>query len=177
MTPRPDMTRGKGPQNNQGFGGDRKYSNAPRNTGGYSRRQSSDIEPELAKIRACKNLSDLSIEEISKEGGIAETLAKSFKGNLKTTQLRKFFDNIASNQERLKSGGWKDIESDFYMIRPNLAYAKGRKLIPDDFFILVSLCLERVNTQEANEKKVIENYDRFVELMQALVAYTKYYER
>ena len=101
----------------------------------------------------------------------------SFKGKLNTTQLRKFFDNIASNQERLKNGEWKDIESDFFMLRPNLAYAKGRKLIPDDFFILVSLCLERVNTQGSDEKKKKENYDRFVALMQAIVAYTKYYER
>lgn len=177
MTPRPEWTQNRGPQNNPGFGGDRRQSDPPRSGGGFNRQQESAIEPELAKIRIHKNLSDLSIEEISKEGGIAETLAKSFRGNLKTTQLRKFFDNIASNQERLKNGEWKDIESDFYMIRPNLAYAKGRKLIPDDFFILVSLCLEKVNTQGADNKKIKDNYDRFVELMQALVAYTKYYER
>jgi CRISPR-associated protein Csm2 len=61
------------------------------------------------------------------------------------------------------------------MIRPNLAYAKGRKLIPDDFFQLVSACLEKVNPKGSTEDEIKKNYDRFVELMQALVAYIKYY--
>ncbi|MDD1730334.1 MAG: type III-A CRISPR-associated protein Csm2 [Methanospirillum sp.] len=174
MAPRPDMTRGRGTQNNQGFG---RSSDQSHHNGGLRQSQGSDISSELEMIKTKKDLSELSVEEISKADGIAEKLAKSFKGSLKTTQLRKFFDNIASNQERLKTGEWKEIESDFYMIRPNLAYAKGRRLIPEDFFVLVSLCLERVHTQGASEERIKENYDRFVALMQALVAYSKYYER
>lgn len=140
-----------------------------------SRQNSEDIDDILNKIKQQKNLSDLSVEEIAKENGIAERLAKSFGSKLNTTQLRKFFDGVVTNQENLNTNGWKAIESDFYMIRPNLAYAKGRKLIPDGFYNLVSLCLERVATAGSPEPLIKENYSRFVELMQALVAYHKYY--
>ncbi len=164
-------------------GSNRQYSSQPpsrppyQGSGGGSRSSGSDIEPVIRRIKELKQLADLPVEEISKEDGIAEKLAKdrNFRGNLKTTQLRKFFDTIVSNQERLKSGGWDLIESDFHMIRPNLAYAKGRKLIPDDFFHLVSACLEKVNPPGTDDTQRKENYKRFVELMQALVAYIKYY--
>lgn len=139
--------------------------------------QGTDIQAILGKIKSLKNLSDLSVEEIAKDNGIADSLAKdrNFRNNLKTTQLRKFFDTVINNQERLKTNGWKSIESDFFMMRANLAYAKGRKLIPDEFFQLVSLCIERIAPAGAAENQIIDNYDRFVELLQALVAYTKYY--
>ena len=131
----------------------------------------------LAEIRSKKNLAEISVEDIAKENGIADSLAneRNFRRDLKTTQLRKFFDTVVNNQERLKTSGWKSIESDFFMIRANLAYARGRGLIPQDFFDLVSLCIERIAPAGSSEKQIKDNYDRFVELLQALVAYTKYY--
>lgn len=150
-------------------------SRGPSNYGAGS--PDSDISKIINQIKSLKHLAELNVEDIAKEKGIADRLAsdRRFRGDLKTTQLRKFFDNIVNNQEKLKSSGWESVESDFYMIRPNLAYAKGRKLIPDDFFQLVSACLEKVNPQGSTEEQIKMNYDRFVELMQALVAYIKYY--
>jgi len=138
----------------------------------------------LQKIQRCRNLSEIRIDDITKESGIAEKLAKKYKGNLNTTQLRKFFDKIVMIQENLKKenlkntgANWKKIEPDFYMIRPNLAYARGRKLIPDEFYKLISLCLERIAPEGSSEEQKMENYKRFVELLQSLVAYSKYYEK
>jgi CRISPR-associated protein Csm2 len=144
----------------------------------YRRFENQDDETReiLARIEKCKNLAEISCEEIAKESGIAEKLAQNYKGKLNTTQLRKFFDKIVTNQENLKNKGWKSIESDFCMIRPNLAYAKGRKLIPDDFFKLISICLKRIAPEGASDDQIKENYSRFVELLQSIVAYSKYYE-
>jgi len=145
----------------------------------YNPGRSSDsgIDSIVTRIKSLKHLEELSVEDIAKEKGIADKLAsdRKFRNELKTTQLRKFFDSIVNNQEKLKNSGWEAIESDFYMIRPNLAYAKGRKLIPEDFFKLVTACLEKVNPPGSTEEQIKKNYDRFVELMQALVAYIKYY--
>lgn len=142
----------------------------------YGQQRDDEISDIVARIERCKNLVEISIEDIAKEDGIAEKLARNFRGGLKTTQLRKFFDSIVTNQENLKTKGWKSIESDFFMIRPNLAYAKGRKLIPDQFYRIVTLCLDRVSPDGSTEEQKKENYGRFVELLQALVAYSKYYE-
>lgn len=142
----------------------------------YGHQKDDEISDIEGQIKKCKNLSEISVEEIAKEDGIAEKLAKNFRGELKTTQLRKFFDSIVTNQENLKTKGWKSIESDFFMIRPNLAYAKGRKLIPDQFYRIVTLCLDRVSPEGSPEEQKKENYARFVELLKALVAYSKYYE-
>ncbi len=136
-----------------------------------------DIGKILEKIKRCKNLSEISIDEITKESGIAETFAKKFGDKLKPTQLRKFFDKIVTNQENLRNRGWKSIEADFCMIRPNLAYAKGRKLIPDEFFQLISLCVERIAHAGSPEEEIKENYARFVQLLQSIVAYHTYYKR
>ncbi|HQG33042.1 MAG TPA: hypothetical protein PLA83_14010, partial [Deltaproteobacteria bacterium] len=79
--------------------------------------QDDETKEILARIEKCKNLAEISIEDIAKKFGIAETLALKFQKNLKITQLRKFFDKVVSNQENLKNKGWKSIEADFYMIR------------------------------------------------------------
>lgn len=134
------------------------------------------IEKILEKIGRLKNLEDLSVEEIAREDGIAECLVKNknFRDNLKPTQLRRFFDSLMANRERLAEQGWSAIESDFYMIRPNLAYAQGRKLVPREFFQLIQACLQKIPSPDEEQAK--KNYNRFIDLMQALVAYHKYWE-
>ncbi|MDI9633607.1 MAG: type III-A CRISPR-associated protein Csm2 [Methanolinea sp.] len=134
-----------------------------------------DDDEIIQKVKACRNLSDLPIEEITREEGLAERFAKRHKDQLKATQLRKFFDKIITNQEILKTKGWESIRADFHMIRPGLAYAKGRKLIPDEFFDLISACLERIAPEGAKEDQVRANYDRFVDILQSIVAYHKYH--
>lgn len=127
----------------------------------------------IKQIGQLKNLADLDIEEITKENGIAESFVLELSGQLKPTQLRKFFDTIVRNQEQIREKGWDAARAEFHMIRPSLAYAKGRKLIPNEFFDLVDTCMKKIPA--GTEDQTIKNYDRFVDLMKAIVAYAKYY--
>lgn len=130
-------------------------------------------EPDyIRKVRAVRSLSDVSIEEIAKEDGIAEQAAKDFK-KLKPSQLRRVFDVVKKIEADLTDGSWSDIEADFHMIRPLLAYAKGRDLIPDDFYTLVTVAMQRVPVGDDDQKK--KNYQVFVKLLESIVAYHKYY--
>ena len=127
----------------------------------------------LNKIEQVKNLADIDVEEIARENGIAESFVLAIRGQLNPTQLRKFFDTIIRNQALLREKGWDAAQAEFYMLRPSLAYAKGRKLIPDDFFNLVDTCMKKIPADKEDQTR--KNYDRFVDLMKAIVAYAKYH--
>jgi CRISPR-associated protein Csm2 len=151
---------------------DRGYEE--RRGGGYrEERKDSEIKEVIQKINSLQSLNQLDGKEIAKEGGYADQVAKSLK-DLKTTQLRKLFGEIKENERKLNEKNWKDIEADFYMIRPSLAYAKARRLVPYDFFKLMSVCMSKVDSGSDEQKK--ENYRRFVQFLEAIVAYHKYYE-
>ena len=135
-------------------------------------RRNSAIDVVMGRLGALDNLSQLSEKEIAEEGGLAEQVAKEAR-DLKPTQLRKLFDKIKANERELKDRGWSAVEADFYLIRPKLAYAKARKLVPDKFFKLMDLCMKKVDRGNDEEKK--ENYGRFVQFLEAIVAYHKYY--
>jgi len=136
------------------------------------RRESGSVDDVIRKIQNLENLSKLTEKEIAEERGLAEQVAKEIK-DLKTTQLRKLFDKIKVNERELMNKGWSAVEPDFYMIRPNLAYAKARKLIPDSFFRLMDVCMKQVDKGDEQQKKA--NYGRFVRFLEAIVAYHKYY--
>jgi CRISPR-associated protein, Csm2 family len=131
-----------------------------------------EIKEIIQKIDNLQNLSQLDEKEIAEEEGYAERVAEEVR-NLKTTQLRKFFSEIKANERELKEKGWKSIEGRFYMMRPNLAYAKARKLVPDQFFDLMNACMKQVDKGDDEQKK--ENYKRFVQFLEAIIAYHKYH--
>lgn len=140
----------------------------------------SEIDAIVNEIKGANNLSDIDIEEITKEDGIAERFVKALKGvkyekPLKTTQLRKFFDTIVKIKEKSTSNGWEPVRSDFYMLRPNLAYAKGRDTISKGFYDFCTACLGKIEADD--EDMTLKNYDRFVKLMESVVAYSKYYDK
>ena len=135
-------------------------------------RKETEIEKIIQEIGNLQKLSQLDERKIAKEDGYAERVAKEVK-NLKTTQLRKFFSEIKANERELKEKGWDGIKADFYMLRPNLAYAKARGLIPDPFFRLIDACMKQVDKGDDEQKK--DNYTRFVQFLEAIVAYHKYY--
>ncbi|GAA5263513.1 type III-A CRISPR-associated protein Csm2 [Methanocalculus sp. MC3] len=130
-------------------------------------------------IKNVVNLSDLKVDDIAKENGIAELAAREFKKaqkELKTTQLRKFFSQAKSIEANLKEKGWDAVSAEFAMLRPILAYAKGRKAIPDSFYTFMTLCMGKVVAQDGNEELTRKNYTRFMQILESVVAYQKYYE-
>lgn len=78
------------------------------------------------RIKSLNQLSDLSIKDIADEGGYADKVAKGSK-KLKTNQLRKFFGAVRLIEQKTT---WDEIEPEFYLLKPKLAVAVGRKTVP-----------------------------------------------
>ena len=96
--------------------------------------------------------------------GIAEAIACSI--DFKTTQLRKIFHQLRLLQYEAKQGGFKTYK--VKKVIALLAYSAGRKLIDHKFFELSKGLLSKV--EDENDLNVV------VELLEAIVAYRKYYE-
>lgn len=110
----------------------------------------------------------------------AETLGKAMKErNVKTNQVRKFFSNISSMRTHFKQiKDWgidsielKNLKRELILLKPNLAYSKGRHKELEDFQNTMFKVIDSVDI--ANDSKLaFENFFFFVE---AIVAYHKYY--
>ncbi len=89
-----------------------------------------------------------------------------------TTQLRNFFSEI----RRIQMKGFKNNQSDFFMLKPKLVYASGRVLESNrynkikDFVEVLRILIEKVS--ENGEENHFINFTKFVE---AVVAYHKWY--
>jgi CRISPR-associated protein Csm2 len=121
------------------------------------------------------SLSELTPKKYAKVDGYADVIARNLR-TLKPTQLRRFFDTVKRISRDLKSGnkGWKDIEAEFYLLNPKLAYAKGRDLIPAEFDELMKVCLRKITEGESNEEKE-DFFGIFESFFVSIVAYHKYH--
>lgn len=135
------------------------------------------VDPEvsgiLKEIDSLKMLKELDTKKFADENGYADRLAGRFGKKLKTTQLRKFFGAIKEIESDLKERDWSSIEAKFFLLKPMLAYAKGRGLIPEEFYEFMKICMSKVDIGSNDDKK--ENFRRLVEFLEAVVAYHKYY--
>jgi CRISPR-associated protein Csm2 len=122
----------------------------------------------ISKIKALTTMQHLKAEEFCCEDGCAHGPVKEFKDKLKPTQLRKVFNDLIAIELRRKAKG-EFRRDDLFLILPKLAYAYGRKLIPEDFYSLMKHCIDRV--------KDVEDFDRFIEYIRAIMAYHKFEER
>ena len=132
-----------------------------------------DILYILKEIGELKTLKEMDVKKMANENGYADKLALRLKGRMKTTQLRRFFSAIKEIDTDLKEKSWEEIEAKFYLLKPKLAYAKGRKLIPEEFHEVVKISMNKIDIGETNEK--IENYKRFVQFLESIVAYHKFH--
>jgi len=136
--------------------------------------QKEDIEVKniLIDIQQLTKLKDLDIKKFSDEKGYADLLATKL-GRMKTSQLRKFFGEIKAIEKKLVGGeNWKNVEIEFYQLKPRLAYAFGRKLIPEEFYHVVRITLSKVDIGTDTEKK--DNFKMMVKFLEAIVAYHKF---
>lgn len=144
---------------------------------GYQRRDDSrDVEEVLDKIGKLKMLKDLDIKSMADENGYADKIAHTLR-NMKTAQLRRFFGAIKSIERTIEEENpekaWDEVEAEFYLLKPKIAYAKGRKLIPEEFYQVLKVSLNKINVG-SNEDK-IENFRIFVRFLESIVAYHKFY--
>jgi CRISPR-associated protein Csm2 len=144
---------------------------------GYQRRDNNksveEILDELGKLRMLK---DLDIKSIAEEDGYADRVAHTLR-NMKTAQLRRFFGAIKTIERKMEEEDpenvWDKVEAEFYLLKPKIAYARGRRLIPDEFYQVLRISLNKINVG-SNEDK-IANFKRFVNFLESIVAYHKFY--
>ena len=140
------------------------------------RSDNNEIGKILDEIGKLEMLKDLSIKLIADENGYADKIAHTLR-NMKTTQLRRFFGAIKlierTIEEENSEKAWDEVEAEFYLLKPKIAYAKGRKLIPEEFYQVLKVSLNKINVG-TNEDK-IENFKRFVKFLESIVAYHKFY--
>jgi CRISPR-associated protein Csm2 len=126
----------------------------------------------LERIESLARFSELSVKDFAPEGGLAHREAKQYGNRLKTSQLRKFFDAIKDIERGLEDTQFESIQNKFYLLQPKLAYARGRDLVPEDFYRLMNTSMQKINTE--NPENFREDYERFVRFLEAIVAYHKY---
>lgn len=120
-----------------------------------------------------KTFKDVLITEFAPPGKWAEIIANKNK-KMKTTQLRKVFTTIKSLELKVKGRNPAEPfnEPGLYMLIPHLAYAKGRKVIPQDsgFYEM----MKAIIGDGTNSKiKTIGDFRQFVDFMTAIIAYHK----
>jgi CRISPR-associated protein Csm2 len=130
-------------------------------------------------ISSTQVMRDLKPIEFADPDGLADSLVQYFlseKKDLKATQLRKIFQSIKTIQRRIepeinKNATYKDKafdRNDVANVMVNLAYARGRRLIPDDFYTILTECLSRQKLQTN------EDFIRVAEFTEAILAYYKF---
>ncbi|TDA37566.1 MAG: type III-A CRISPR-associated protein Csm2 [Candidatus Methanomethylicota archaeon] len=128
----------------------------------------------IEKVKNMKSLTELSQSEFAGIDGWAAKIAKELKDDLKTTQLRKFFDPLVNDKSDLekKKRSWNEVKGTLYAALPLLAYSVGRGLAPDVFRDLMETCIKKA-LSESDERGFL----RFMEFLEAIVAYDTYYEK
>ena len=88
---------------------------------------------------------------------IAQRAAKHIKTNKnlnKTTQLRKFYDELAMWNDRVqlvrenKAGKFQELIPFIKMLKAKVAYAEGRKNVDKNFFDIFNRCIDQISNVE-----------------------------
>ena len=91
-----------------------------------------------------------------------------------TSQIRNVFSEVKRIQAKAKGQDFKTFQSDFFLLRPKMAYAEARVLSKTqdsrikDFRKIIELAHKQVD----NDK---DNLQRFVDFFEAILAYHKFY--
>ena len=130
------------------------------------------IDKVKRRLEGLETLSQLSREEFCEEDGYAYALAEGFGDKLKPAQLYKFFHEIKRVQQEVKKEGEGATfeRGRILSLLPMLAYSTGRGLIPPEFYDILKMCLSK------ERLKTNEDFLRFAEFMEAIMAFHKYIE-
>ncbi|WGE83007.1 type III-A CRISPR-associated protein Csm2 [Actinobacillus equuli] len=90
---------------------------------------------------------------------IAQAAAQRIKSNSnanKTTQLRKFYDELAMWNERVqfpkkadeREAKFKELLPFIKMLKAKVAYANGRKHVDNNFLDIFNECIDQINSVE-----------------------------
>lgn len=127
---------------------------------------SEDISKVRKFIENLPSMAALKPEDYAEINGLAEIVAKQ---EIKATQLRKIFHYIKDLKRQFQRSSSGFDRAKVALIMPSLAYAKGRKLIPDEFYELLVLCFGPKKCQSAADFESATNF------LEAIMAYHKYH--
>ena len=132
-----------------------------------------NIKEVITEISRLDKMRELKPDDFAEEGGYAETFVKELHHDktkdLKPTQLRRFFHEIKGIRRQIKHG--EDYNrTEIALVMPTLAYAVGRRLIPDDFYQLMKVCFGKQRCENQAD------FERAADFLEAIMAYHKYYE-
>lgn len=119
------------------------------------------------------DFAEVTAEKINK---IADAKGKEFAQNIATNQIRNFFAHINTIRNdfrnmQLNNTSFNQLDSSLILVKPKLAYAKGRNSSVEPFQKLMFETIDKVVISK-NKEKAFANFFAFVE---AIVAYHKYY--
>lgn len=118
------------------------------------------------KINKLNSLKEYDVDDFVRFNGDVDILTRELEDDdIKTTQLRKFFAAVKEINLETKTKTWNELKVKFFLLMPKLAYAKGRKLISEDFYKLLESAMNKVQSKE--------DFNRFVEFLEAIVAFYK----
>ena len=102
-----------------------------------------------------------------------EKLGQKLAKDLKTTQIRKFLDAVNRLKARIRGASVlpEDVKSELHLLRPKLAYAAARQ--SNDRNSSPVEPLKKVLDAALKKDMDIEDFSRFVQLIEAIVAYHK----
>jgi CRISPR-associated protein Csm2 len=129
------------------------------------------IDEILWKLKSLSRMADLNPTDFAEEGGYADTLAREFGRELKSTQLRKVFGALKQVDIQVKRDPLDKplARSEINRLIPELAYAFGRNLVPKGFYDLMKMCLSQTKLQ------TVGDFRRLMEFLTALLAYHKFH--
>lgn len=140
----------------------------------YKYRREQQIPDEInnivREINSCEMLNKMDMKELVNENGIAYKVAGyAVDTNLKANQLRNFFGFVKKMERR---NSWDKIESEFYLLKPRMAVKVGRNDISEGFYKVITAAMDKVDV--GNEQEKLDNFKRFIEFFESIVAYHKY---
>jgi len=132
------------------------------------------LEQFQKQIQEAGQLHKLPIECLVLPDGILDKLARRFAQKLNATQLRRVFHDLKRLELRARhckdKESFDEIRVQIALVLPELAYACGREVIPDEFYKLMRTLLN------PPEKRFQEHEDvkRLLQVLTALLAYHKF---
>lgn len=108
----------------------------------------------MLNINEIKFGTDKSAEIFSDIAQRAAQYIKSNKNVNKTTQLRKFYDELAMWNDRVqlvrenKAGKFQELIPFIKMLKAKVAYAEGRKNVDKNFSDIFNRCIDQISNVE-----------------------------
>jgi len=132
------------------------------------------IREVIREVNGLSIFDDIEVKKFAAEGGYAERVARDIK--LETSQLRKFFNTMKKIERDLKKKSWREVEGEFYLLEPRIAYATARGHVPQGFYELIKVCMRKVAPRDVEDEQKIKNsFKKFVRFVEAIVAYHRYH--